>query len=128
MRRFMFGLVLGLSMLPMLAEGIDSENFRVRNTADLVVICATPVGDAMYTAAISFCHGYGVGAYHYYHASHAGPEGKPFVCLPEPPPSRTDGMQMFVNWARANPQFMSEPPVETLFRWLATQWPCPKGR
>jgi hypothetical protein len=126
MRRNMLALMLVLSMVPMLAEAADSNNFRVRSTADLVEICSVPASDSMYAAAISFCHGFGVGAYHYYHASVAGPAGKPFVCLPDPPPSRAEGMQMFVAWARENVQYMGEPAVETLFRWLAAKWPCPK--
>jgi hypothetical protein len=126
MCRNLFALMLALSMVPMLAEAVVSDNFRVRSTADLVEICSTPANDSLYAAAISFCHGFGVGAYHYYHASVSGPTAKPFVCIPDPPPSRTEGMQMFVAWARENPQYMVEPPVETLFRWLVAKWPCPK--
>jgi hypothetical protein len=126
MRHNFLGLLLAVSMVPMVAEAVISDNFRVRSTADLVEICSVPASDSMYAAGISFCHGFAVGAYHYYVASISGPEGKPFVCLPDPPPSRTEGMQMFVAWARENPQYMGEPPVETLFRWLSAKWPCPK--
>jgi Rap1a immunity proteins len=126
MRRNMLALMLVVSMVPLLAEAVDSNNFRVRSTADLVEICSVPASDSMYAAAISFCHGYGVGAYHYYQASVSGPAGKPFVCIPDPPPSRAEALQMFVAWARENPQYMGEPAVETLFRWLAGKWPCPK--
>jgi hypothetical protein len=119
-------LMLSLSILPMCALAATPEHFRVRSTADLVQICSTPTNDPIFAAAISFCHGYAVGAYQYYRASVSGPEGRPFVCLPDPPPSRTEGLQMFVAWARQNPQYMAEPAVETLFRWLATTWPCRK--
>jgi hypothetical protein len=103
------------------------EQFRVRSTADLVEICSTPPTDALYAAATAFCHGFAVGAYQYYRATVSGPEGKPFVCLPEtPPPTRTEGLQMFVAWARGHPQYMGEPAVETLFHWLANTWPCRK--
>jgi Rap1a immunity proteins len=127
MCRSLCALMLVVAMGPMLAEAADSDKFRVRSTADLVEICSTPTSDSMYAAAISFCHGFGVGAYHYYHASVSGPQGRPFVCIPDPPPpSRTEAMQMFVAWARENPQYMGEPPVETLFRWLVAKWPCAK--
>jgi Rap1a immunity proteins len=126
MRRNLLALLLAASMVPLLAEAVNSDIFRVRSTADLVEICSVPPGDSMYAAAIGFCHGYGVGAFHYYQASVAGPEGKPFVCLPDPPPSRTEALQMFLTWARENPQYMGEPAVETLFRWLVAKWPCPK--
>ena len=126
MRRIVFALILMTSMGPICALAATPEQFRVRSTADLIEICATPANDSMYSAAISFCHGFAVGAYQYYRASVSGPEGKPFVCLPDPPPSRTEAMQMFVEWARENPQYMGDLPVETLFRWLAAKWPCSK--
>lgn len=126
MRRNLFALVLVASLAPLWAEAVEPDVFRVRSTADLVEICSVPPNDAMHAAAIGFCHGYGVGAFHYYQASVSGPEGKPFVCLPDPPPSRTEALQMFLTWARENPQYMGEPAVETLFRWLAGKWPCRK--
>jgi Rap1a immunity proteins len=126
-RRNLFALILIMSMVPIYASAATSDHFRVRSTADLVEICSTPANDSLYPAAISFCHGYAVGAYHYYQATVSGPEGKPFVCLPPaPPPTRTEGLQMFVAWARENPQHMGEPAVEALFRWLAAKWPCRK--
>jgi Rap1a immunity proteins len=124
--RSLFVLLLSLLILPMCTLAATPEHFRVRSTADLVQICSTPANDPMFAAAISFCHGFAVGAYQYYLASVSGPEGRPFICLPDPPPSRTEGLQMFVAWARQNPQYMEEPAVETLFRWLATTWPCRK--
>ena len=126
MRRSVFALMLVVSIVPLSVLAATVDQFRVRSTADLVEICSTPANDPMYAAAISFCHGFAVGAYQYYLASVSGPEGKPFVCLPDPPPSRTEGVRMFVDWARQNPQYMGEPAVETLFRWLATTWPCRK--
>jgi Rap1a immunity proteins len=125
-RRSLFMLMLMMLIGPVCALAATPDHFRVRSTADLVEICSTPADDPMYPAALSFCHGFAVGAYQYYRASVSGPEGKPFVCLPDPPPSRTEGLQMFMAWARENSQHMGEPAVETLFRWLATTWPCRK--
>jgi hypothetical protein len=126
-RRNLCALILIMSMVPIYASAATPDHFRVRSAADLVAICSTPANDSMYPAAISFCHGYAVGAYQYYQATVSGPEGKPFVCVPTaPPPTRSEGLQMFVAWARNNPQHMGEPAVETLFRWLAVTWPCRK--
>ena len=33
---------------------------------------------------------------------------------------------MFVEWAKAHPQYMNELPVETEFRFLMEKWPCKK--
>jgi Rap1a immunity proteins len=126
MRCSLLALTLIVVIAPLYTLAATPEHFRVRSTADLVQICSAPANDPMYAAAISFCHGFGVGAYQYYLASVSGPGGKPFVCLTDPPPTRTEGMQMFVAWARENPQYMGEPAVETLFRWLAAKWPCRK--
>jgi hypothetical protein len=126
-RRNLFALILIVTMMPIYALAATSDHFRIRSTADLVEICSTPASDSLYDAAMGFCHGYAIGAYHYYQATVSGPEGKPFVCVPSsPPPTRTEGLQMFLAWARNNPQYMGEPAVDTLFRWLAATWPCRK--
>ena len=31
---------------------------------------------------------------------------------------------MFIDWAKAHPQYMDESPVETEFRFLMETWPC----
>lgn len=80
----------------------------------------------MQTAAIHFCQGYVVGAYHYYLAERAGSNVPPLACLPNPPPTRDAAIAMFVDWARSNPQYMSELPVDSLMRFAVTTWPCRK--
>lgn len=42
------------------------------------------------------------------------------------PSKCSEAVQMFMSWARQNPQYQNEPAVETLFRWLASKWPYPK--
>ena len=42
------------------------------------------------------------------------------------PPTRDEATAMFVNWARKNPQYMSERPVDSLMRFAAATWPCRK--
>ena len=53
-----------------------------------------------------------------------GPEGVKLVCLPDPPPSRNEAIDMFIQWAKARPQYWKEEAVETEFRFLIEQWPC----
>ncbi|MGW8179473.1 MAG: Rap1a/Tai family immunity protein, partial [bacterium] len=65
-----------------------------------------------------------VGAFDYYKAANEGPEGEKLVCFPNPEPSRNEAVSMFVDWAKAHPQYMSEAPVETEFRFLMDKWPC----
>jgi hypothetical protein len=42
MRRALLALMLMASLVPLVAEAVDSEKFRVRSTADLVEICSVP--------------------------------------------------------------------------------------
>ena len=119
-------LVLAVCLWPAFIEAVTRDNFLVRNTQDFVELCTAPETDPLHTAAMAFCHGYGLGAFHYYRASTEGPRGKPFICLPQPAPSRAEGLQMFLAWVRGHPQYMSDPAVDTIFRWMASKWPCQK--
>ncbi len=79
---------------------------------------------ARYKEALHFCHGFLVGAFQYYLASVSGPKAKALVCPPDPPPTRNEAIAAFIAWAQAHPQYMSEAPVETEFRFLTERWPC----
>ena len=105
-------------------QPLAAENFQARTTGDLLTLCAPAPNDPLAVQAIHFCHGYLVGAFAYYSASVAGRDDAKRVCLPQPPPSRDAGVAHFVSWARANPQYLQERPVETEFRFLETTWPC----
>jgi Rap1a immunity proteins len=124
MRRSAWIIVIAMCLWPLLSGAQMREEFLIRNMQDYVRVCTTNSGDPMYAAAMGFCHGYAVGAYHYHLAQTAGPEGKPFVCPPEPPPSRTEILAMFITWAQQHPQYMGERPVDSLFRFLTEKYPC----
>lgn len=111
---------------PALSAGLNVENFEVKTTKNLLDLCTTVPEDPLYAQAIHFCHGYLVGAYHYYHASVSGPNAVPIVCMPEKRPTRNETIQMFIEWAKAHPQYWNEMPVETEFRFLTEKWPCPE--
>jgi Rap1a immunity proteins len=116
-------IVLAIALWPLGSEALTREDFLVHSTQDLVKLCSASESDPLYQAAIGFCHGYVVGVNHYYHAT-LGPGKKGFVCLPEPPPTRVEALQMFVAWTKQNPQYMSERPVDTIFRFLQARFPC----
>ena len=59
---------LGAALWPPQSRAVTHENFLVRNVLDIVTLCSVPKEDALHTAATNFCHGYVVGAYHYYRA------------------------------------------------------------
>ena len=109
-------------MLVPTALGADVK-YQVRDTADLVAVCDTSARAPDIAPALAFCHGFLTGSVHFYYAG--VPESSRFACAPDPAPSRSEVMNAFVKWAKANPQYMSEPAVETLFRYLAETYPCP---
>jgi hypothetical protein len=115
--------VLAMMMWPLYSEALTRDDFLVRTTQDLVKLCTANETDPMYNAATGFCHGYGVGAYHYYQASTDPGQGG-FVCFPDPPPTRVEVLQMFLAWTKENPQSMNELAVNSLFRFLASKFPC----
>jgi len=117
-------IVLTIALWPFCSEALTRDDFLVRTTQDLVKLCTASESDPLYQAAIGFCHGYAVGAYHYYQAATLAGEPKGFVCLPQPPPTRVEALQMFLTWTKENPQSMDNSPVDSLFLFLETKFPC----
>ena len=107
-----------------LAGGVSEKDFEIKTTRNLINLCTASPDDPLYQQAINFSHGYLVGAFHYYLAASLGPGGIRLVCLPDPPPSRNETIEMFIDWAKTRPQYMNEKPVETEFRFLMKIWPC----
>jgi Rap1a immunity proteins len=123
--RALVSLLLGAALaVPAAALAVTDEDFEVKTTGSLLNLCTVSAEDARYKEALHFCHGYLVGAFHYYLASVSGPNAKRLVCPPDPPPTRNAAIAGFVAWAQARPQYMSEAPVETEFRFLTETYPC----
>lgn len=99
-------------------------NFQVKSTGDLVRLCEAKPSDTTGVAALHFCHGFAVGAYQYYQIVSAAENKRPLFCPPNPLPTRNEVIADFVRWANQNPQQMSAPPVEGMFRYLAQRYPC----
>lgn len=118
-------LILAVALLTSgLAVAADSSNFQLRHTNDLVVACSVPQDHALHANAAGFCHGLLVGAYSYYNST-VNAENR-FICTPNPVPTRSKVMDDFVAWAKARPQYMNDPAIDTLFRYLAETYPCRK--
>jgi hypothetical protein len=103
------------------AGATTREDFTLQTTRDLVNVCSTPEDDPMRVAAIHFCEGYLVGAFQVYQKAIA-PTTR-LVCMSQPP-TRDQGVAMFVEWAKAHPQYMNDSAVDGLFRFLSEGWPC----
>jgi Rap1a immunity proteins len=126
MHRKVLLIMLAIALWPLCSEALTRDDFLVRSTQDLVKLCSASESEPLYQAGIGFCHGYAVGVNHYYQATIGSTGQKGFVCFPDPPPTRVETIQMFVAWAKQNPQYMSERPVDSIFRFLAEKFPCPR--
>lgn len=100
------------------------DNFSVRTTRDLVTLCSTDPAAGDYAMAISFCHGFAVGAYQYYTQVAGSSRAARFICAPNPPPTRSQAIADFVAWTRSHPETMDATPVDSMFRHLAEKYPC----
>lgn len=119
--RFLLTAAALITLVPV-ASATDVK-YQIRDTADLVAVCDTSTRDPDITTALAFCHGFLTGSVHFYYAG--VPASSRFACAPDPAPSRSAVMNGFVKWVGENPQYLSEPAVETLFRYLAETYPCP---
>jgi hypothetical protein len=127
MKRRLKGALLAVLLLaPSLAGAVTEEDYKIRTAQDLLHLCTVPTTDPLYSQALHFCHGYLVGALHFHLAENAGPEGKPLVCFPNPPPARNDAVSQFISWLQAHPQYLNDTAVEAEFRFLTEKWPCAK--
>ena len=124
MRRTMLAGIMALATFPLTAQTATPESFQLRNGQDLADLCAVPDGDAMAEAAHSFCYGYLRGVYEFHAALKPTPKDRPLFCVPAPGPTRAEAGQRFVDWSKANPQFMGEPAVDALVRFAVANWPC----
>jgi hypothetical protein len=100
-----------------------AESFALSNAQALVTACTVPADSPLYQTAKGFCLGYMTGAMQLYRAAAASPNVKNFVC-PEHTVSRAEMREVFLEWAAANPQRMSEPAIDSLLRAAVAKFPC----
>ena len=121
----MRGLILAAALMTSGAVfAADSSTFQLRDAQDLVTACSVPQDHALYANATGFCHGVLVGAFTYYNSTVTA-ENR-FICPPSPVPTRAKVMNDFVAWAKSRSQVLKDPPLDTLFRYLAETYPCRK--
>ena len=126
-KKLIRSLVLASFLVPALAgAAVTDEDFVLATTQNLVNLCSVSASDPRAKEAIQMCEGYMLGAYHYYLATNSGKNDMRLVCLPNPTPSRNEVAAMFVEWAKANSQYMNEAPIDSEFRFMSSKWPCKK--
>jgi Rap1a immunity proteins len=126
-QRLINALLIAFMLSPGIAmAAVTDEDFEVKTTRNLLNLCAVSADDPRAKEAIQMCQGYLVGAYAYYAAENSGKDSMRLVCMPNPVPSRNEAVAMFVEWAKARPQYLNEVPVDSEFRFLSEKWPCKK--
>ncbi len=106
-----------------LSDGYSLEDFSLLTAADLVDICTLEQSHPDHVAARAFCYGFFEGGIHYHDAISTSPPYQRISCSP-PETTRTQAVEVFVTYVRANPQYASKRPIDTIFRALVAKWPC----
>jgi hypothetical protein len=105
------------------SAGFTLDDLQLRSAGDLVDVCSVEQGNENYDAALAFCYGFFEGTIRYAEAMTGGQHHKKLVCPPEGT-TRLEAVQVFVSHMKANEQYLSEPPVDAIYRALIPHWPC----
>ena len=100
---------------------------HVETVRDLAAICDPQWGGVPRLEAIAYCQGYVTAAGRYHRLLHpAGGPSPQLYCVPTPAPSIAETGVGFSAWARQSPQYMQEPALDGLVRYLQSRFPCPQ--
>lgn len=129
----LLGLVLGLALCAAVSisradAAVAESDFRLQTTGDLVDLCAANQNDPMYTAAVNFCHGFSVGVVRVLQEEDAAERARHLFCLPNPPPTRSEAIADFEQWANADSSRLSLPPADGLASYLSQRYRCQSRR
>jgi hypothetical protein len=113
-----------MALAPALGWAAEQDDFLLKSGQDLVEVCTVAPEDPLYSAAIHFCHGYMTGLGDYHRELRDDPSVDQIICPTGPTPSRNDVIDGYVAWAESNPQHLSEPAIDTVFRYAMARWPC----
>jgi hypothetical protein len=103
---------------------VETANFELNTTGDLVELCSVTASDPLYDAAMAYCLGYVDGAHDYHHSVTAGTLLKPIAC-PSIDVTRQQVVDAFLAWSRNNgPLLEQEGPIHGLMRAVSAKWPC----
>lgn len=103
----------------------DLQDFTLENGEDLADLCDANPENQLYAEAKQFCYGFLSGVIHFHDALAVGPDFGRIVC-PEVKVTRQDGAEIFIAWAKANPdEASSSNPAEAVVKAALDKWgPC----
>ncbi|HEX5326850.1 MAG TPA: Rap1a/Tai family immunity protein [Acetobacteraceae bacterium] len=106
---------------------VTEDNFQLRNAGDLVAVCSADPSDRLMTAAVNFCHGFAIGVLRTLQDQQTAMRSKLF-CITEPPPTRSETITRFVEWAKSRPDVLQQKPEDAVLAYLRAQFPCAARR
>jgi hypothetical protein len=104
-------------------DGYDLEDFALGSAGELVDVCTIEASHPEHLTAMAFCYGFFEGGYHYDQALMSSPDYHRLVCEPDGT-TRTEAVEVFVTYVKANPHYAAEMPIDAIFRALTNKWPC----
>ena len=104
-------------------DGYSIEDLRLHTAGELIDTCAIDAGHEHYEVARAFCFGFFEGATRYHDAIARTPSHVEIVCEP-PDVTRSQAVDVFIQYMQANPQYGQETPVNAIFRAQVDKWPC----
>jgi len=107
------------------AEGYSLEDSKLKTAGDLVDTCTVDPGHEHYDSALAFCYGFFEGAIRYAEAISGPGFDRQLVCAPAGT-TRSQAVAVFVGFMKEQPQYLSEAPVDAIYRALIPKWPCPE--
>jgi hypothetical protein len=126
-RHWLAGIAVYAAVFPVASyAAVTEETFQsFRTTSDLVELCSAAPSDPMGTAALNFCHGFTLGVYRVLAEENAAKRMGKLFCMPDPATTtRNQAIADFVQWAKATPQVMTQPPADGVTRYLVSKYPC----
>jgi hypothetical protein len=105
-------------------DGYSSDDLAVQTANDLFDVCTIDTAHSEYDLATGFCYGFFEGAKHYDDALAGSGLHNDIVCSPEGGATRTQAVNVFIQYLKDNPQYGIEPPIDAIFRALIAKWPC----
>jgi hypothetical protein len=107
------------------SDGFTLQDAKLETAGALVDACSVEPGHGQYDVARAFCYGFFEGAIRFDEAISGGKNHRDLVCAPAGT-TRLEAVEVFVSYMKANPQYMSEGPIDALYRALMPRWPCAK--
>jgi hypothetical protein len=105
------------------ALALETSNFNLGTTGDLVALCTAQPDESLYAEALQFCYGYMAGMAQFHRALVQADDIEPLAC-PRHEVTREQLVQAFLDWARGKPGAMDELPAESVKRAAVAEWPC----